>query len=170
MAIENGKVVAIEYKLIDAETKQELDSNIGQEALEFITGTQTVIPGLEVELLKLNKGDKSDITVQPADGYGEVNEEAIQTLPKEQFAGVELEEGMTLYGTSEDGQTVQVTVKSFNDDEVTIDYNHPLAGRTLLFSVEIIDVRDATDEELATGVVGGMPDSCGCGEGGCGSH
>ena len=77
-------------------------------------------------------------------------------LPKEQFAGIELVEGMSLYGTGEHGETVQVVVKSFNDAEVTIDYNHPMAGRTLMFSVAILSLRDATEEEIQTGVVGGM--------------
>ena len=169
MAIEKNKVVSIEYKVIDSNSKEEVDSNVGQPALEFITGAGQIIPGLENELLKLEKGDKSDILVNPADGYGEYNDEAVQTLPKEQFAGVELTQGMTLYGSGEDGQTVQVIVKSFDDENVTIDYNHPLAGKTLLFSVEILDVRDATDEEISTGVVGGLAATggCGCGDDSC---
>jgi len=163
------KVISIEYKVIDANTKEEIDNNIGQPALEFITGADQIIPGLESELVKLEKGAKTDILVEPKDGYGEYNNEAVQTLPKEQFAGIELNEGMTLYGSGEDGQTVQVVVKSFDDKSVTIDYNHPLAGKQLLFSVEILDIRDATEEEIATGVVGGLSEgSCGCGE--CGIH
>jgi len=112
--------------------------------------------------------ESADVLVEPKDGYGEYNEEAIQTLPVEQFAGIELAEGMSLYGTGEQGETVQVLVKSFNDKEVVIDYNHPMAGRTLMFSVTILSLRDASEEEIQTGVVGGMAAMGGgcCGGGG----
>ena len=149
------KVISIEYSLKDANTKEDLDTNVGGKPLEFISGTGQIIPGLENELLKLDIGAKTDVLVQPTDGYGDIDKEAIQTLPKEQFAGVELEEGMSLYGTGENGETVQVVVSSFTNDEVTIDYNHPMAGRTLMFTVEILSIREATEEEIQTGVVGG---------------
>lgn len=163
------KVISIEYSLKDANTKEDLDSNVGGKPLEFISGTEQIIPGLEKELINLNTGDKIDVLVQPMDGYGEVNEDAIQTLPKEQFAGVELEVGMTLYGTGENGETVQVVVKSMTDEDVTIDYNHPMAGRTLMFTVQVLAIREATAEEIQTGVVGGLAamEDCGCGDGGC---
>jgi len=161
--------MAIEYSLKDANTKEDLDTNVGGTPLEFISGTQQIIPGLEEKLVQMKVADKSDITVEPKDAYGEVNEEAIQTLPKEQFAGVELAEGMSLYGTGENGETVQVLVKSFDDENVTIDYNHPMAGKTLMFTVEILSTRDATDEEIQTGTVGGLAamEDCGCGDGHC---
>jgi len=168
MAIENNKVVSIKYTLVNANSKDILDSNIDGDPLEFIVGKEQIIPGLEIELVKLDKLEKADILVNPEDAYGEINQDAIQTLPKEQFADVDLVEGMTLYGSGENGETVQVTVKSFDDESVTIDYNHPLAGQTLLFTVEIVDVRDATEEELATGIVGGMAHGgCGCGDSSC---
>jgi FKBP-type peptidyl-prolyl cis-trans isomerase SlyD len=129
------KVIAIEYSLKDNSTQEQLDTNVGQEPLEFISGTGQIISGLEKELINMKVGDKKDIVVNPADGYGEIEEEAIQTLPAEQFTDVPLEVGMALYGTSEEGDTVQVVVKSFDDKEVTIDYNHPMAGKTLMFSV-----------------------------------
>ena len=163
-----SNVIAIEYSLIDANSKEQLDTNVGSKPLEFISGMGQIIPGLEKEIENLSAGEKADIMVQPADAYGEYNDEAVQKVPKEQFAGIDLVEGMTLYGTGEDGQTVQVTVKDFTEDEVTIDYNHPLAGKTLMFSVTIIDVRAATQEELQTGIVGGAAGGC-CGGGSCGS-
>jgi FKBP-type peptidyl-prolyl cis-trans isomerase SlyD len=79
---------------------------------------------------------------------------------------VDLKEGMTLYGQGENGETVQVTVTSFDDKEVQVDFNHPLAGKDLMFSVTVLDVRDATEDEAATGQVGGEhcdDGSCGCG-------
>lgn len=166
-----NKVISIEYALNDAETKVQLDTNIGGAPLEFITDMGQIIPGLEKELVNLTAGDKTDVLVQPVDAYGEYNEEAVQTLPKEQFAGIELVEGMSLYGTGEAGETVQVAVKSIAGDDVTIDYNHPMAGKTLMFSVSILDVRAATEEEIQTGVVGGMAAAGGgcCGGGSCGT-
>jgi len=163
------KVISIEYSLKDGNTNENLDSNVGGEPLEFISGTGQIIAGLENELMKMEIGVKKDVVVEPKDGYGEINQEAIQTLPKEQFADIELEEGMVLYGTGEDGQTVQVAVKSFTDNEVTVDYNHPMAGKTLNFTVEILEIRDATEEEIQTGVVGGLSamGSCGCGDSEC---
>ena len=158
-----SKVYSMMYSVVDTSTNKEVDSNVGSEPLEFITGIGQIIPGLENEVLKMNTGDKADILVKAQDAYGDRNPEAIQTLPKEQFSGIELEEGMMLYGSGENGETVQVMVQSFDDDSVTIDYNHPLAGKDLMFSVEIVDVRDATEEELATGVVGGVADSYSCG-------
>lgn len=166
-----SKVISIEYTLNDANTNEKLDTNVGGYPLDFISGMGQIIPGLEKELINLTAGEKIDVLVQPAEAYGEYNQEAVQVLPKEQFAGIDLVEGMTLYGTSEDQQTVQVTVKSFDDSEVVIDYNHPMAGRSLMFSVTILDTRDATTEELQTGIVGGLSAAGGCcGGGSCGSH
>lgn len=168
----SNNVISIEYTLTDANTKEQLDSNVGGNPLEFISGMGQIIPGLEKELENVQTGEKKDVMVPAAEAYGEYNEEAQQTLPREQFAGIDLVEGMTLYGTGEDQQTVQVMVKAFTDNEVTIDYNHPLAGKTLMFSVAILDVRAATEEEIQTGVVGGMAAMGGgcCGGGSCGSH
>lgn len=172
MAIENDKVVSMFYVLKDAKGGEELDSNKDSKPIEFIVGRGHIIPGLEEEIKLLNQGEKKDIEVAANNAYGEYKKEALQTLPKEQFAGIELTKGMTLFGQGEDGQTVQVTVKDFTDDEVTVDYNHPLAGKDLLFSVEIVEIRDASEDELATGVVGGAS-SCCCGSDDsecCGEH
>jgi FKBP-type peptidyl-prolyl cis-trans isomerase SlyD len=151
-----SKVIGIEYTLKDANSGEQLDTNVGQAPLEFIAGKGQIIPGLESKLVDMAENDKADVLVEPKDGYGEYNEEAVQVLPKEQFAGIELTEGMSVYGTGENGETVQVVVKSFSDSDVTIDYNHPMAGRTLMFSVAITSMRAATEEEMQTGVVGGM--------------
>lgn len=164
-----SKVIGIEYTLKDANTGDHLDSNVGAAPLEFVSGKGQIIPGLESKLIEMNVSDEADVLVEPKDAYGELNPEAVQTLPKEQFAGIELKEGMSLYGTGEQGETVQVTVTGFNDNEVTIDYNHPMAGKTLMFSVAILSSRAATDEEIQTGVVGGMA-AMGGGCCGGGSH
>jgi len=166
MAIkEQNSVVGLEYEVKEAGTTEIVDSNKGGMPLEFITGKGQLIPGLEAQLAGMKEGESADIMVKATDAYGEINEEAVQTLPKEQFEGVELEAGMMLYGQGEDGQQVQVIVKSFTDTEVTIDYNHPLAGKDLMFSVTIISERDATADEEASGIVGGEAH---CHSGGCG--
>jgi FKBP-type peptidyl-prolyl cis-trans isomerase SlyD len=174
MTIKTNMVVGIEYTLQDANTKEQLDTNVGGAPLEYIAGKGHIIPGLESKLEGLEEGAKIDVVVESKDAYGEVNQEAIQTLPVEQFAGIELKEGMSLYGTGENGETVQVMVKTVGENDVTIDYNHPMAGKTLMFTVSIVSLREATAEEIELGVVGGAAamDSCGCGsnDGGCGSH
>ncbi len=163
MSTSGNKVVSLEYELKDAKTGEILDSNIGKEPLEYISGKGQIIPGLESKVSELSTGDKADITVSAKDGYGDINPEAVQTLPKEQFAGIELSEGMVLYGQGEKGETVQVTVKSFDDENVNVDFNHPLAGKDLIFSVSLLGLRDATESEISSGVVGGGEESCGCG-------
>jgi FKBP-type peptidyl-prolyl cis-trans isomerase SlyD len=166
MSISENEVVSIEYKVIDSSTSEEVDSNIGAEPLEFIVGKGMIISGLENEVIKLDKGEKSDILVNPEDAYGEYKDDLLQTLAKEQFAGVDLVENMSLYGTDDQGQTVQVKVVSFTNDDVTIDYNHPLAGKTLMFSVTLLDVRDATQDEISSGIIGGHTHDGGCCGGG----
>eukprot|EP01155_Anaeramoeba_flamelloides_P003426 Anaeramoba_flamelloidesa1062129_411.p3 GENE.a1062129_411~~a1062129_411.p3 ORF type:complete len:198 (+),score=22.11 a1062129_411:930-1523(+) len=164
-----SKVLSIEYTLTDANSGEHLDTNVGKTPLEFITEKNQIIPGLEAKLINMSAGEEGDVLVEPKDGYGEYNAEAVQNLPKEQFAGIDLVEGMTLYGQGENNQTVQVLVKSFDDKEVTIDYNHPMAGRSLMFSVSVLAERAATEEEIQTGIVGGMAAMGGgcCGGGHC---
>lgn len=164
-----SKVLSIEYTLTDANSGEHLDTNVGKSPLEFITGKNQIIPGLESKLVDMTEGEQGDVMVEPKDAYGEYNDEAIQNLPKEQFSGIDITEGMTLYGQGENNETVQVTVKSFTDSEVTIDYNHPMAGKTLMFSVAVLAQRAATEEEIQTGIVGGMAAMGGgcCGGGHC---
>ncbi len=161
-------VVGIEYEVKEAGSDDVVDSNKGSgQPLEFMMGMGQIIPGLEKALCGMKKDESGDLLIPAAEAYGDYNAEAVQTLPIEQFEGVELKEGLTLYGQGEDGQTVQVTVKSFTDKDVNIDFNHPLAGKDLMFSVKVESVREATADEIASGVVGGAAESCGTG---CGCH
>ena len=170
MAIEaQNAVVGIEYEVKEAGTTEVVDTNKGGQPLEFIMGKGQIIPGLENALVGMAEGESGDIMVSAADAYGDVNPEAMQTLPKEQFEGVDLVEGMSLYGQGEDGQTVQVIVKSFDDKEVNVDFNHPLAGKDLMFSVTVLTARAATEDEVTSGVVGGATEGGSCGTG-CGCH
>ncbi|KIM08294.1 MAG: peptidylprolyl isomerase [Sulfurovum sp. FS06-10] len=164
-------VVGIEYEVKEAGTTEIVDSNKGSgQPLEFIMGRGQIIPGLENALCGMNKDESGDIMVSAVDAYGEYNAEAVQTLPIEQFEGVDLQEGLTLYGQGEDGHTVQVTVKSFTDTDVNIDFNHPLAGKDLMFSVTVLTAREATADEISSGVIGGTQSSGGSCGSGCGCY
>jgi len=166
MAVENNQVVGIEYELKEKGGSEVLDSNKGQAPLEFIVGKGQIIPGLEKEIIGMNQGEQKEITVPASEAYGEINPDAVDELPKEQFAGIDLQPGLPLYGQGENGETIQVVVKEVKDNSVVIDYNHPLAGKDLVFDVKVDSVRDATDDELISGQVGGghcEDGSCGCG-------
>lgn len=139
MAITNNQVVSMEY-----EVKVEgnvVDSNVNQEPLEFTFGSGQIIPGLESRIAELDAGESASIAVPANEAYGEYNEEAMQKIPKEQFEGIELSIGLPLQGQSPDGNPIQVVVKDILDDEVLVDFNHPLAGKELNFDVKILSVQ-----------------------------
>ena len=170
----SNKVYSVEYT-VKNENGEVVDTNVGGAPLEFISGKQQMIPGFEKVVTEMNAGEEKEVKIPSNEAYGEYREDLTQTLPKEQFEGIELQKGMTLYGQGPDGQTVAVTVKDFNDKEVTIDYNHPLAGQDLTFTIKLLNQREATADEVLSGQVGGGSccstgqDSCGCGTG-CGCH
>ncbi len=150
MAIEKNQVVSIEYEVRDGDTV--VDSNVGGAPLVFMFGRGQIIPGLEEGIANMTIGEKGDILVKPANAYGEYNPDATQEVPADQFAGIDLEVGMTLYGQGEDGATTQVIVKEIGSETVMIDFNHPLAGKDLMFSVTLSNIRDASEEEVLSGV------------------
>jgi FKBP-type peptidyl-prolyl cis-trans isomerase SlyD len=173
MAISENQIVSIQYEVRDGSNV--VDSNMGGAPLVFMFGKGQVIPGLENGIANMAMGEKGDVHVKACDAYGDYNEEAQQELPKEQFAGIDLNVGMTLYGQGEDGGTVQVTVKEIGDENVIIDFNHPLAGKDLMFSISINEIRDATAAEAMSGIPAenAMDESGCCGSGGnhgCGCH
>lgn len=175
MAIVDNQIVSIEYEVKETQTNNLVDSNIGQKPLTFMMGRNQIITGLENSIKNMDLGTKSDVLVKAADAYGEYDNEAVQKLPREQFAGIELAEGMALYGQGENGETVQVTVKSFDEETCSIDFNHPLAGKDLMFTVNVMAVRDATPDESLSGIPAeNMKDDSGCcgtgGGSGCGCH
>ena len=101
MAITENQIVSFEYEVKDTNTKEVVDSNIGREPLVIMMGRNQIIPGLENHLASLSEGEKGDILVKSEDAYGQYDDEAVQVLPREQFAGIELEDGMKLYGQGE---------------------------------------------------------------------
>ncbi|ELL0791610.1 peptidylprolyl isomerase [Campylobacter upsaliensis] len=165
MVIEKNSVVSMFYELKDANTNEILESNINAQPIAFIVGKGQILDSLEEEVMKLECPSNADVLIKKDKALGDYDESAVQTLPKEQFAGIDLKVGMELFGEGEDGQTVRVSVKEINDNEVTIDYNHPYAGRDLLFSLNIVDAREASEDEILTGIIAGSGGCCGSGYG-----
>ncbi len=156
MAIEaTNWVTGIKYELREKGQTEIIDANTADAPLEFVMGSGMIIPGLEKGLIGMHEGERKQIDVPAAEAYGDYNPEAIQILPREQFEGIDLEPGMMLYGQDEHGHTTQVVVKQFTDTDVTIDFNHPMAGKDLVFDVIVTTDRPATPDEIATGEVGG---------------
>ena len=154
MTVQRNKVVTINYTLTD-ESGSLLESSEGQEPLTYLHGVGNLIPGLEASLEGKSAGTSLEVSVPPEEGYGVWDQEKIVDIPKSQFSGVDkVEVGMQFSVQSEAGEEV-VTVSKVEGDIVTIDANHPLAGKTLSFDVTIVGIRDATAEELDHGHVHG---------------
>ena len=158
-----SKVISLNYELKDTKNGEILESNLESNALYFITGKGHILPALENEVIKLSIGEEKNIILNKNEGVGEYDNNLLQNIPIEQFAGIELKEGMELFGENEEGETARVIVKEIKDDEVIVDFNHPYAGRDLDFFVKIVDIRDANENEELTGVVD-VPHVCGCGD------
>lgn len=154
MQIEKNRVVLVHYTLRD-EQGQVLDSSNGRGPLSYLHGKGNIIPGLEQALAGKAAGEKLDVTVPPEQGYGRRDDRLVQIIPRSKFAGgSELTPGMQVRATGSQGARM-VTIVRVERDFVTIDANHPLAGRTLHFSVEVAEVRKATHEEVSHGHVHG---------------
>lgn len=158
MQIAENHVVSIHYTLKDSQGNK-LDSSEGQEPLPYLCGANNIVSGLENALMGKTVGDKLDVVVQPEEGYGEVREDLVQKVDRANFQGIdEIQVGMQFMAEAPWGQQ-PVTVIKVEDDGVTLDGNHPLAGQVLEFSVEVTEVRAATEDELAHGHV--HTDGCG---------
>ena len=154
MTVQRNKVVTINYTLTD-ESGSLLESSEGQEPLTYLHCVGNLIPGLEASLEGKSAGTSLEVSVPPEEGYGVWDQEKIVDIPKSQFSGVDkVEVGMQFSVQSEAGEEV-VTVSKVEGDIVTIDANHPLAGKILSFDVTIVGIRDATAEELDHGHVHG---------------
>ncbi len=154
MKISKNCAAFFNYTLKDS-TGNLIDQSENGSPLGYIHGLGHIIPGLEKEMEGKLKGDKFKIQILPSDAYGEKREELVQTVPRDQFPdSEELELGMQFQVDSPQGPFV-VSVTELKSDSVTVDGNHPLAGVTLNFDVEITEVRTATAEELAHGHIHG---------------
>ena len=154
MQIAKNTVATIDYTLTNPEG-QVLDSSKGAEPLSYLHGTGGIIPGLESALEGKSAGEKLSVTIPPDQAYGVRNEQLVQEVPRRMFQGVtDIKNGMQFRTQSPQGMQV-VTVVNVGDETVRIDGNHPLAGVTLKFDVDVVGVRSATSEELSHGHVHG---------------
>ncbi|MGZ0656771.1 FKBP-type peptidyl-prolyl cis-trans isomerase [Coraliomargarita sp. W4R53] len=168
MQIAEGTVVAMDYALKDDEGTL-LDQSQPGQPLTYLHGHKNIIPGLESALVGKAAGDTVEVRVAPEDGYGAPNPALEQVVPRDRFQGVEsLEVGMQFQASTDQGP-VSVRVVKVDEDDVTVDGNHPLAGKHLNFNVTVQEVRAATDEELEHGHIhqGGGCCGGGGGEGEC---
>jgi FKBP-type peptidyl-prolyl cis-trans isomerase SlyD len=155
MTIKDNSAVSFHYTLTD-DDGQQLDSSVGNAPLAYLHGAGNIIPGLENALTGKSVGDNMTVAVSAAEGYGEVQSELIQQVPRDAFQGVDsIEVGMQFEAQTGQGGSVPVTVTAISEDTITVDGNHPLAGKNLNFEVSIEDVRDATPEELELGHIHG---------------
>jgi len=154
MQIETQKVVTLNYTLTDNEGNvidQSSDSSFA-----YLHGANNIIPGLETALVGKQAGDELTVSVTPEDAYGVRDDEKTQEVPRDAFPeDAEIEPGMQFHAQGPEGAPIIVTVAKVADDTVTVDGNHPLAGVHLNFAVEVIEVREASEEELSHGHVHG---------------
>jgi FKBP-type peptidyl-prolyl cis-trans isomerase SlyD len=154
MLIAKDSVVSIDYTLTDSDGTV-LDSSKGQKPLEYLHGSGNIITGLEEALEGKRAGDSLKVSVPPEKGYGMRNESLSQKVPRKMFdSKTEIKPGMRFHAEAEHGEHT-VTVTAVDSENVTVDANHPLAGKILNFDVKITGVRAATHEELAHGHVHG---------------
>lgn len=149
MNIANNTVATIHFTVCSADGTQ-IDSSRNGEPMVFLQGSHFLIQGLEDELEGKTVGDKFVIDIEPKLAYGERHDELVQEVPQSMFEGMEVNPGMTFRATTDDGEQ-SVTVIDVNDEGIIVDGNHPLSGLTLNFDVEVLEVREATAEEIAHG-------------------
>lgn len=155
ITIDKNVVARVHYTGTLPDTGEVFDSSEGRDPLAFLVGHGKMIPGFEEEMMGASKGERREFTLEPERAYGHPLEDLITDFPKDQFAqleqsGVEIEVGMTLVAQTFQGPA-PFMVKAVNDDTITADFNHAMAGKTLCFSVEVVEVRQATEEEISHG-------------------
>ena len=140
--VKDGMLVSLDYTVKTPDGKL-LETSKGSQPLQYIHGKKMMIPGLERELTGMKIGAEKHITVKPEDGYGKLNPNAVQEVPKEKVPPNALKVGAVLVGTNKDGSPIPMTVREIKEKTVVMDLNHPLAGKTLVFDVKVIDVEPA---------------------------
>ncbi|MDH4227129.1 MAG: peptidylprolyl isomerase [Deltaproteobacteria bacterium] len=140
MAIQNGSMVSLEYTLT-LNDGTIIDSNVGGKPLNLLQGSGMIIPGLDRQILGMKAGDMKMITVSPEEGYGPVDPEEFQEVPRENVPKEAQAVNCMLQGETEDGRRVSLRVHEIRENTVIVDANHPLAGKTLNFEVKILSVK-----------------------------
>lgn len=154
MAVKQNSVVSMNYVLKDKDGTI-LDQSRGGQPLVYLHGHSNIIPGLESELANKGKGDKLQVHVTPDKGYGTLDPEKRFAIERRQLGAAKIEPGMMLQLEDDEGGTMVAHVISVDDEHIQLDGNHPMAGKDLFFDIEIVDVRDATQEEVSHGHVHG---------------
>jgi FKBP-type peptidyl-prolyl cis-trans isomerase SlyD len=158
MIIETNSVVTMHFSVY-SEDKTQIDSSRDGSPMVYLQGSRHLIDGLEKAMLGKEPGDKFELSVEPEDAYGERQEALMQAVSKDMFKGLDVEPGMQFRATTDEGEQ-SVIILEVTENEVVVDGNHPLAGLTLMFDVEILDVREATAEEIAHNHVHSPEDPC----------
>ena len=138
--VKDGMLVSLDYTVKTPDGKL-LETSNGSQPLKYIHGKKMMIPGLERELTGMKIGAEKHITVKPEDGYGKLNPNAVQEVPKEKVPPNALKIGAVLVGTDKNGSPMPMTVKEIKEKTVVMDLNHPLAGKTLVFDVKVVDIQ-----------------------------
>ncbi len=151
-AVQDGMVLTLEYVLtVDGEV---VDQSSDTGPIEFLQGHGQIIPGLEKALYGMTVGESKQVTVAAVDGYGEIDEEDFAVIPRAEFPDeVPLEIGVELQLRDQDDDVFDAFIEEVRDDSVLLNFNHPLAGKELVFAVTLVDLRAATEEELDHGHV-----------------
>ena len=149
LSVEKNMIVSFHYTLMEKETGKiiESSSESGQ-PVTFLVGAGEIIPGLEKRMLGMVAGEKRVVEVPFQEAYGPRNPDLVQKAPREYFQNIPLQKGLHLQAQTPEGNVISMVVIDFDDDTVTVDMNHPLAGKDLLFDVEILNIREATPEEI----------------------
>lgn len=151
LTIAADKVVSIHYKLT-LDNGQVVDSSEGREPLAYLHGHGNIVPGLESALTGKSVGDDVQVVVSPEEGYGEHHGEAVHKVQRGVFPpDAELREGLTFQARDEKGNPLMGSITKVEGDDITVDFNHPLAGQNLHFAVSVVAIRAATDEETTHG-------------------
>jgi len=151
-SVQNNVVVSMEYTLHVEE--EEIDSSNGQEPLQFLVGHGNIISGLEREMIGMKVGESKEVVITPADGYGEFDENAFVSVPRQAFPqDIPVEEGTELTVRDDSGQPRYARIDTVEGDTVTLNFNHPLAGDELHFNVKVVGLREPSPEELEHGHV-----------------
>ncbi|MCB0332078.1 MAG: peptidylprolyl isomerase [Bdellovibrionales bacterium] len=146
MTVTTGSKVSFEYTLKDDDGVQ-IDSSIGQDPLEYTHGAGQIVPGLERELEGMKIGENKEVTVAPKDGYGERTPDAFAKIPKENIPQDSQSVGSVLQMQDPQGNILQGVITEVRDDDLILDFNHPLAGKTLHFSVKIVGIEEAVKSD-----------------------
>lgn len=162
--VNNNLVVSMDYEL--SVENSVIDSSEEGDPLIFLQGVGNIIPGLEKAIQGMAVGESKEVFVKAADAYGEYDSENFVEVPKAEFPeDIPLEIGTEIGVNDENGEELSAYIETFDADKITLNFNHPLAGKDLQFKVKIVGIREATAEELEHGHIHGEGDDCCCGEG-----